>query len=99
MNSHSSVALPPFRKINWLPRDIAVERRPDGVVVMQSRIPLAPYAPHIPSLLAQWAEKTPDNPWLAQRRGENRAWLRVSFARPNGRWMGSHRPFCDEAAA
>ena len=33
-------AKPTFRKIEWLPRDIAVERRPDGVIVLKSRIPL-----------------------------------------------------------
>ena len=34
---------PAFRKIEWLKRDIAVERRPDGVIVLKSRIPLNPY--------------------------------------------------------
>jgi hypothetical protein len=33
---------PAFRKIEWLARDIAVERRPDGVIVLKSRIPLQP---------------------------------------------------------
>ena len=28
---------PAFRKIEWLERDIAVERRPDGVIVLKSR--------------------------------------------------------------
>ena len=51
---------PPFRKMNWLPRDIAVERRPDGTLVLQSRIPLQPYAAHIPALLAKWAAAEPD---------------------------------------
>jgi len=43
--------LPPFIKMNWLPRDIAVDRRADGSMVLQSRIPLQPFAPHIPALL------------------------------------------------
>jgi hypothetical protein len=30
---------PPFREIEWLERDIAVERRSDGVIVLKSRIP------------------------------------------------------------
>ena len=25
---------PAFRKIEWLPRDIAVERRPDSVIIL-----------------------------------------------------------------
>ena len=66
--------------MNWLPRDIAVERRPDGVIVLQSRIPLQPFAPHIPALLAQWAEQRPDQTWLAQRKGADRQWRRISYA-------------------
>jgi len=64
---------PPFRKVNWLPRDIAVERRPDGVIVLKSRIPLGDYLPHIPAALARWAVERPDHTWLAQRRGPERA--------------------------
>ena len=39
-NAAAVLTQPGFRKIDWLPRDIAVERRPDGVIVLQSRIPL-----------------------------------------------------------
>ena len=38
---------PAFRKIEWLARDIAVERRPDGVIILKSRIPLQAYKKHI----------------------------------------------------
>ena len=55
---------PPFRKMNWLPRDIAVDRRPDGTLVMQSRTPLQPHAPHLPALLAKWATAAPDRTWI-----------------------------------
>ncbi len=72
--------LPPFRKMNWLPRDIAVDRRPDGSMVMQSRIPLQPYAPHIPALVAKWAAAAPDRTWIAQRKGADRQWRRISYA-------------------
>src|SRR5262245_3168343 len=48
---------PAFRKIEWLPRDIAVERRPDGVIILKSRIPLQPYEKHIPASLAKWARQ------------------------------------------
>ena len=71
---------PPFRPLNWLPRDIAVERRADGVIVLASRFALDPYAPHLPSLLARWAEARPDQTWLAQRKGPDRQWLRLSYA-------------------
>ena len=56
---------PAFRKIEWLARDIAVERRPDGVIVLKSRIPLQPYEKHIPASLAKWADQAPDRVWLA----------------------------------
>ncbi len=79
-NTAAAGAKPPFRKMNWLPRDIAVERRPDGTMVMQSRIPLQPYAPHIPALLATWAAARPDQTWIAQRKGADRQWRRISYA-------------------
>src|SRR5215469_2850166 len=71
---------PPFRKIAWLPRDIAVERRPDGVLVLRSRIPLQPYKRHLPEFLNGWATDRPDQIWLAQRRGAQREWHKVTYA-------------------
>ena len=71
--------LPPFRRIPWPARDIAVERRDDGTVTMRSRLPLAPYPDHVPSLLRRWGVEAPDRTWLAQRRGPQRAWRRLSY--------------------
>ncbi|MDI1265054.1 MAG: AMP-binding protein, partial [bacterium] len=70
---------PAFRKIEWLARDIAVERRPDGVVILKSRIPLQPYEKHIPASLAKWAKEAPERIWLAQRGGADRQWRKVSY--------------------
>src|SRR5215468_8901804 len=70
---------PAFRKIEWLPRDIAVERRPDGVITLKSRIPLQPYEKHIPASLAKWAKQAPERIWLAQRGGPDRQWRKVSY--------------------
>jgi feruloyl-CoA synthase len=70
---------PAFRKIEWLPRDIAVERRPDGTVILKSRIPLQPYEKHIPASLAKWAKQAPERIWLAQRGGPDRQWRKVSY--------------------
>src|SRR4051794_5253173 len=72
---------PAFRKIEWLKRDIAVERRPDGVIILKSRIPLRPYDRHIPASLAKWASETPERIWLAQRAGDDRQWRKVSYGR------------------
>jgi feruloyl-CoA synthase len=73
-------AKPAFRKIEWLARDIAVERRADGVIIMQSRIPLQAYEKHIPASLAKWAVEKADLTWLAQRGGPDRQWRKLSFA-------------------
>src|SRR5450432_2403103 len=82
MNGNAAAMLtkPAFRKIEWLERDIAVERRPDGVTVMKSRIPLKPYEKHIPASLAKWASEAPGRIWLAQRGGADRQWRKLSFA-------------------
>ncbi|MEB2318165.1 MAG: AMP-binding protein [Pseudomonadota bacterium] len=71
---------PPFRHIDWMERDIECVDRPDGSKVMRSRVPLEPYAPHIPWHLRRWAAETPDLVWLAQRRGPQREWRRITFA-------------------
>src|SRR5665213_1068013 len=81
MSGHATAVMtkPAFRKINWLERDIAVERRPDGVIVLKSRIPLKAYEKHIPASLAKWANETPDRIWLAQRAGPERQWRKLSY--------------------
>src|SRR3979411_2008006 len=81
MGGNAAVVLtkPAFRKIEWLERDIAVERRPDGVIILKSRIPLKPYEKHLPASLAKWAREAPDRTWLAQRGGADRQWRKVSY--------------------
>ena len=78
--STTAPALPPFKKLNWLERDIELLRRDDGSMILRSRVPLGPRAPHIPSLLRKWAAERPDHTWLAQRRGADGAWWRLSYA-------------------
>jgi feruloyl-CoA synthase len=71
---------PAFRKVNWLARDIDVERRDDGVIVIKSRIPLQDYEPHLAAPLARWAKEAPSRTWLAQRGGPERQWRKLSYA-------------------
>src|SRR5262249_4942020 len=78
-NAAAVLTKPAFRKVNWLKRDIAVERRSDGVIIMTSRIPLQSYPPHIPASPAKWAEEAPDRTWLAQRAGADRQWRKISY--------------------
>jgi feruloyl-CoA synthase len=70
----------PFKKIDWLPRDIAVERRADGSLVLRSRIPLQEYPPHLLQPLHRWAAERPRHTWLAQRRPPGGDWLRLNYA-------------------
>src|SRR4051812_30955235 len=78
-NAAAVLTKPGFRKIEWLKRDIDVERRPDGVIVLKSRIPLQAYEQHIPASLAKWAKQAPERIWLAQRSGAERQWRKVSY--------------------
>jgi feruloyl-CoA synthase len=78
-NAAAVLAKPAFRKIEWLERDIAVERRGDGIIVMKSRIPLKAYEKHIPASLSKWAEVMPERTWLAQRAGADRQWRKLSY--------------------
>ena len=59
----------PFKPIDFLSRDISVERRADGTIVLQSNHQLKPYERHVPAFLSKWAREAPDRVWLAQRRG------------------------------
>jgi feruloyl-CoA synthase len=70
---------PPFRKLAYLSRDIETDRRADGSIVLRSRHKLNPYERHIPAYLAKWAREKPDHVWLAQRRGPERAWFKLSY--------------------
>ena len=78
-NAAAVLKKPGFRKIEWLKRDIDVERRPDGVIILKSRIPLQAYEKHIPASLAKWAKKAPERTWLAQRTGADRQWRKLSY--------------------
>src|SRR3954465_2382303 len=78
-NAAAVLTKPAFRKIEWLDRDIAVERRPDGVIILKSRVPLKAYEKHIPASLAKWAREAPERTWLAQRAGPDRQWRKLSY--------------------
>src|ERR1700722_5810695 len=75
-----SVMQPPFKPIEFLSRDVNVEKRDDGTILLQSNHALKPYERHVPAFLAKWAAQAPDRVWLAQRRGPDRDWLKVTYA-------------------
>ena len=70
----------PFKPIEFLSRDVRVEKRHDGTILLQSNHALKPYERHVPAFLAKWAATAPDRVWLAQRRGPDREWLKVTYA-------------------
>jgi feruloyl-CoA synthase len=74
-----SVLQAPFKPIDFLSRDIRVERRGDGTILLQSNHRLKPYETHVPAFLAKWAREAPDRVWLAQRRGSGREWLKLTY--------------------
>lgn len=69
----------PFKPIDFLSRDVGIERRADGTIVLQSNHKLRPYEKHVPAFLAKWAAEAPDRLWLAQRRGPDREWLKLTY--------------------
>jgi feruloyl-CoA synthase len=78
-NTAAVLKKPAFRKIDWLPREIDVDRRADGSIVIKSKFPLNAYEPHIPAALARWARERSDRTWLAQRSGPDRQWRKLSY--------------------
>jgi len=70
----------PFRQTDFLPVDLAVERRSDGAIVLRSRIPLQEFEPCLPRVLAAQAARLGNKPYLVQRQGPQRAWAPHSYA-------------------
>ena len=70
----------PFRQTDFLPVDLAVERRSDGAIVLRSRIPLQEFEPCLPRVLATQAARLGNKPYLVQRLGPQRAWTPHSYA-------------------
>jgi feruloyl-CoA synthase len=75
----SDLASVPFRDTGFLPVDLDVERRADGSLLLRSRIPLADFESCLPRVLEQRAREHPDQPYLLQRRGPERAWVAHSY--------------------
>ena len=70
----------PFRKVPFAKLDLDIDNRPDGAVVMRSRVPLKLREAHLPAYLQKHAEVRPDRAWLAQRDDDGGEWRILSFA-------------------
>lgn len=69
----------PFRPLPFLERSVALEARADGTLFVRCPVPLKALESHIPHLLRRNAQQRPNHVWMAQRRGAERAWQRLTY--------------------
>jgi feruloyl-CoA synthase len=69
----------PVRPVRLGPRDVVVDRRPDGTIHLTSPHPLPPYPAKLTERLEHWAATAPERIFLAQRDAAG-AWRTVSYA-------------------
>ncbi len=73
-------AAAPLRPVRLAAPDCAVERRPDGTLLIRARAELGPYPDRITERLVHWAERTPDRVFMADRDPASGAWRSVTYA-------------------
>jgi feruloyl-CoA synthase len=78
--SLSDPAEAPFKETAFIPRDIAIERRLDGVILMSSRISVELTHPNLPSYLRYRAQERPEAIWISEPDRVNGTWSSISFA-------------------
>lgn len=85
-----------FLSLPFLARDIDLQEREGGVLLMRSRIPLGDVAPHLPGVFRQRAGEHEQRPWLVQRRGGEWATLCYGQAQDQidavTQWLLTHNP-------
>ncbi|PWE29128.1 feruloyl-CoA synthase [Pararhodobacter marinus] len=69
----------PLRKVKLWQPDIDWERRKDGTILVWQNGTLNDYPEKLSVKIHEWAKKTPDTTWMAER-GPDGDWQRVSFA-------------------
>jgi len=70
----------PFKATNFIPRDIEIERRGDGTLLMRSRVPLVLGASSLCAYLRVQSAAKPDAPWIFERNAQRDSWRSISFA-------------------
>ena len=75
----SPPASPPMRPVRLGPRDVVVERRPDGIIHLRSPHVLPPYPKKLSERLEYWAETAAERTFLAQRDAIG-GWRKVTYA-------------------
>jgi feruloyl-CoA synthase len=69
----------PVRPVRLGPRDVVVERRPDGTIHLKSPHALAPYPAKLTERLEYWAATAPGRVYLAQRDATG-GWRKLTYA-------------------
>jgi feruloyl-CoA synthase len=69
----------PVRSVRLGPRDVVVDRRPDGIIHLTSPHPLPPYPAKLTERLEHWAAAAPERTFLAQRDAAG-GWRTVTYA-------------------
>lgn len=70
---------PPFNDLNFAPADVRVEPLAGGGMLLRSPYALGAYARCLGDLLEQWADRTPDRVFLAERAADG-GWRKLSYA-------------------
>ena len=70
----------PFKQSAFIPRDIAIDRRRDGTVLMSSRIPLDLTQPNLPAYLRYRSQERPDAIWISEPDRTSGNWRSITFA-------------------
>ena len=70
----------PMRTLNRPKPTVDVERRPDGSLILTAGRTLPDDLPLVIDLLGRAAERRPHVTFLAERRGPDRAWQRLTYA-------------------
>ena len=73
---------PASAMLNHVPHDVLREDRPDGSVLLRSRIPLGPVARSVGDWLDVWAVKAPGRVFVAERSGDG--WRELRYAELHG---------------
>ena len=69
-----------FIPVPFIEREIDIEERADGTLVVRNKVQLRELDRHLPALFRSRVERNPDRTWLAQRHGPDRLWQKVSYA-------------------
>ena len=67
-------------KLAFGPPEVAVERRPDGVMLARSPYPLGSYPRAATDWLDHWASVAPDRVFLAERERGSGSWRKATYA-------------------